>query len=150
MPIGAESGHPQALIVLGMGKLGGGELNLSSDIDLFFTYPESGTTINGRSQISNQEFFIKAGQSVIRYLDAPTADGFVFRVDMRLRPYGDSGPLVCNFDSLELYYQEQGRDWERLCLNEGPANNRCPGSERGFKRASECFCLSSLYRFWGD
>ncbi len=116
MPIGAESGHPQALIILGMGKLGGGELNLSSDIDLIFTYPESGTTINGRSQISNQEFFIKAGQSVIRYLDAPTADGFVFRVDMRLRPYGDSGPLVCNFDSLELYYQEQGRDWERYAL----------------------------------
>lgn len=115
-PFGAESGALQELVVLGMGKLGGEELNLSSDIDLIFTYPESGVTRGGRSSISNQEFFIKVGQSIIRYLDAPTVDGFVFRVDMRLRPYGDSGVLVSNFDSLELYYQEQGRDWERYAL----------------------------------
>src|SRR6056300_1086108 len=116
VPIGADTGEIQTLAVLGMGKLGGRELNLSSDIDLIFTYPESGTTQGGRNEISNQEFFIKVGQSFIRYLDAPTVDGFVFRVDMRLRPYGDSGPLVCNFDSLELYYQEQGREWERYAL----------------------------------
>ena len=116
VPVGADTGEIQTLAVLGMGKLGGRELNLSSDIDLIFTYPESGTTQGGRNTISNQEFFIKVGQSFIRYLDAPTVDGFVFRVDMRLRPYGDSGPLVCNFDSLELYYQEQGREWERYAL----------------------------------
>lgn len=116
IPMGAYSHQPQALVVLAMGKLGGGELNLSSDIDLIFCYPEPGVTEGGRTQVSNQEFFIKAGQSVIRYLDAVTADGFVFRVDMRLRPYGDSGALVSNYDALELYYQEQGREWERYAL----------------------------------
>lgn len=116
VPMGAYSHQPQTLVVLAMGKLGGGELNLSSDIDLIFCYPEPGVTEGGRTEVSNQEFFIKVGQSVIRYLDAPTADGFVFRVDMRLRPYGDSGALVSNYDALELYYQEQGREWERYAL----------------------------------
>jgi len=116
IPIGAYSKQPQALVVLAMGKLGGAELNLSSDIDLIFCYPEPGVTEGGRTEVSNQEFFIKVGQSVIRYLDAVTADGFVFRVDMRLRPYGDSGALVSNYDALELYYQEQGREWERYAL----------------------------------
>lgn len=115
-PIGRDSGTRQELVVLGMGKLGGRELNLSSDIDLIFTYPESGQTEGGRNEVSNQEYFIKVGQTVIRLLDAVTADGFVFRVDMRLRPYGDSGALVSNYDSLEIYYQEQGREWERYAL----------------------------------
>ena len=116
VPVGAHSGQRQELVVLGMGKLGGRELNLSSDIDLIFTYPESGNTEGGRNEISNQEYFIKVGQAIIRYLDAVTADGFVFRVDMRLRPYGDSGALVSSFDSLELYYQESGREWERYAM----------------------------------
>ena len=116
IPMGAYSNQPQTLVVLAMGKLGGGELNLSSDIDLIFCYPEPGVTEGGRTEVSNQEFFIKVGQSVIRYLDALTADGFVFRVDMRLRPYGDSGALVSSYDALELYYQEQGREWERYAL----------------------------------
>ncbi len=106
----------QSMIVLGMGKLGADELNLSSDIDLIFVYPDSGCTRDGKREISNQEFFIKLGQKVIQTLDNVTADGFVFRVDMRLRPYGDSGPLVMSFNAIENYYQSQGREWERYAM----------------------------------
>jgi len=115
-PIGAESGTHQQLIVLAMGKLGARELNVSSDIDLIFVFPEAGKTDNGSTSISNQEFFTKLGQALINALDQVTVDGFVFRVDMRLRPYGDSGALVSNFNALEQYYQDQGRDWERYAL----------------------------------
>lgn len=115
-PIGKYDAKPQPMIVLGMGKLGGGELNISSDIDLIFCYPESGQTEGGRTQISNQEFFVKLGQKIIGGLDNTTMDGFVFRVDMRLRPYGQSGALVLNFDSMEEYYQTQGREWERYAM----------------------------------
>ena len=115
-PIGADSGNVQNLVTLAMGKLGAGELNLSSDIDLIFVYPESGQTEGGRKSVSNQEYFIKVGQRVITLLDKVTVDGFVFRVDMRLRPYGDSGPLVMNFSAFEAYYQDQGRDWERYAM----------------------------------
>ena len=118
-PIGKHSKTEQRLLVLGMGKLGAYELNLSSDIDLIFCYPESGATTgdaNGRRDLSNQEFFIKLGQKLIAALDNQTIDGFVFRTDMRLRPYGQSGPLVMNFDSMEEYYQSQGRDWERYAM----------------------------------
>ncbi len=114
-PMGRNSGKEQTMLVLGMGKLGAYELNLSSDIDLIFTYPESGDT-TGPKVISNQEFFVKLGQKLIQALDKPTADGFVFRTDMRLRPYGQSGPLVMNFASMEEYYQDQGRDWERYAM----------------------------------
>ncbi len=115
-PIGAISGSHQQLIVLAMGKLGAGELNVSSDIDLIFVFPEAGKTDNEAASISNQEFFTKLGQALISALDQVTVDGFVFRVDMRLRPYGDSGALVSNFVALEQYYQQQGRDWERYAL----------------------------------
>lgn len=115
-PIGKHSGQPQPLVVLGMGKLGGYELNVSSDIDLIFAYPEGGETEGGRKSISNQEFFLKLGQKVIVSIDNTTGDGFVFRVDMRLRPYGESGALVLNFDAMEEYYQTQGRDWERYAM----------------------------------
>ena len=114
-PIGKTSGNEQQMLVLGMGKLGAYELNLSSDIDLIFTYPESGET-SGPKVITNQEFFVKLGQKLIQALDKHTADGFVFRTDMRLRPYGQSGPLVMNFASVEEYYQDQGRDWERYAM----------------------------------
>jgi glutamate-ammonia-ligase adenylyltransferase len=114
-PLGRESGRPQDLVVVAMGKLGGGELNLSSDIDLLFTYPEGGETDASRN-LDNQEFFLRLGRKLIRALDQHTADGFVFRVDMRLRPYGDSGPLVAHFDALADYYQTQGRDWERYAM----------------------------------
>ncbi len=111
-PIGAESGAAQKLIVVGMGKLGGGELNASSDIDLVFVYPEAGTT-DGAKPIANQEFFERLGRKVIATLDEATAEGFVFRVDMRLRPYGDGGPLCSSFVALESYLIAQGRTWER-------------------------------------
>ncbi|QIB52997.1 MULTISPECIES: bifunctional [glutamate--ammonia ligase]-adenylyl-L-tyrosine phosphorylase/[glutamate--ammonia-ligase] adenylyltransferase [Pseudomonas] len=112
----APTGEPQHMVVLGMGKLGAQELNLSSDIDLIFAYPDAGETRGGRRSLSNQEFFIRVGQRLIRALDTITVDGFVFRVDMRLRPYGDSGALVFSFDALEQYYQSQGRDWERYAM----------------------------------
>jgi glutamate-ammonia-ligase adenylyltransferase len=114
-PIGESSATPQRMVVIGMGKLGAHELNLSSDIDLIFAYPEQGETAGERS-LSNREFFVRVGQRLIKSLDAVTRDGFVFRVDMRLRPYGDSGALALNFDAMELYYQDQGRDWERYAM----------------------------------
>ena len=114
-PIGEASGAPQRMVVIGMGKLGALELNLSSDIDLIFAYPEQGETAGLRS-LSNREFFVRVGQRIIKSLDAVTRDGFVFRVDMRLRPYGDSGALALNFDAMELYYQDQGREWERYAM----------------------------------
>ena len=102
----------QPLIVVGMGKLGGGELNFSSDIDLIFLFPEHGET-DGPRPMANEEFFTRVGQMLVRLLDAPTADGFVFRVDLRLRPFGASGPLVASFASFEDYLLRHGRDWER-------------------------------------
>lgn len=114
-PVNA-AGEPQPLLILGMGKLGGGELNFSSDIDLIFTWPENGATTGGRRELDNAQFFTRLGQRLIKVLDQPTAEGFVYRVDMRLRPFGDSGPLVLSFAALEDYYQEQGRDWERYAM----------------------------------
>ncbi|MEO8674926.1 MAG: bifunctional [glutamate--ammonia ligase]-adenylyl-L-tyrosine phosphorylase/[glutamate--ammonia-ligase] adenylyltransferase [Casimicrobiaceae bacterium] len=105
-------GIAQQLVVLGMGKLGGGELNVSSDVDLVFVYPDEGET-DGARPLSNQEFFDRLGRRVVGALDDVTADGFVFRVDMRLRPYGESGPLTVPFAALEQYLITQGRAWER-------------------------------------
>ena len=116
VPMGKYSKEPQQLIVLAMGKLGARELNVSSDIDLIFAFPEGGYTDHEKRPISNEEFFTKVGQGVISALDQLTPEGFVFRVDMRLRPYGESGALVHNFTALEEYYQDQGRDWERYAL----------------------------------
>ncbi len=115
-PTGRRSGLPQQMVVLGMGKLGAVELNLSSDIDLIFAYPEGGETVGMKRSLDNQEFFIRLGQRLIKALDPMTVDGFVFRVDMRLRPYGSSGALVLSFNALEQYYQDQGRDWERYAM----------------------------------
>ena len=115
-PIGQRSGEPQPMVILGMGKLGAVELNLSSDIDLIFAYPEGGETVGAKRPLDNQEFFIRLGQRLIKALDPMTVDGFVFRVDMRLRPYGSSGALVLSFNALEQYYQDQGRDWERYAM----------------------------------
>jgi len=108
----SADGAAQSLIVLGMGKLGGAELNFSSDIDLVLLFPESGET-DRRRPISNEEFFTRLARQLIRLLDAVTPDGFVFRVDLRLRPFGESGPLVASFASFENYLQQHGRDWER-------------------------------------
>ncbi|MDO9622560.1 MAG: bifunctional [glutamate--ammonia ligase]-adenylyl-L-tyrosine phosphorylase/[glutamate--ammonia-ligase] adenylyltransferase [Pseudomonas sp.] len=115
-PVGRRSGQVQHMVILGMGKLGAHELNLSSDIDLIFGYPEGGETEGVKRPLDNQEFFIRLGQRLIKALDAITVDGFVFRTDMRLRPYGSSGSLVFSFNALEQYYQDQGRDWERYAM----------------------------------
>lgn len=108
----SASGGELELVVVAMGKLGGGELNFSSDVDLVFLFPEAGQT-DGRHSITAEEYFTRLGQALIRLLDAPTEDGFVFRVDMRLRPFGESGPLVASFGAFEDYLQQHGRDWER-------------------------------------
>jgi glutamate-ammonia-ligase adenylyltransferase len=115
---------PQPMLILGMGKLGGGELNFSSDIDLIFTYPAVGVTTGGKKSLENQQFFTKLAQKLITALDQITADGQVYRVDMRLRPFGDSGPIVMHFDAMEDYYQEQGRDWERYAMLKASILNR--------------------------
>ncbi len=107
-----EAGEAQCLVVLGMGKLGGGELNFSSDIDLIFLFPDKGATVGSRS-IDNEDFFTRLGRLVIRILGERTVEGIVFRVDMRLRPFGDSGPLAVSAAFLDNYLQTHGRDWER-------------------------------------
>ena len=108
----SPAGAALELTILAMGKLGGRELNFSSDIDLVFLFPEHGDT-DGRRSIANEEFFTRLGQLIIRLLDAQTADGFVYRVDLRLRPFGDSGPLVASLGAFEDYLEKHGRDWER-------------------------------------
>ncbi len=116
IPIGAESCMPQQLIVLGMGKLGGGELNVSSDIDLIFVYPEDGETRTDspeQKSLSNHEFFTRLGKRLIKDISELTEDGFTFRVDMALRPNGGSGPLAASFGMVEEYLMIQGREWER-------------------------------------
>ena len=122
----AASGEVQRLTVFALGKLGGRELNLSSDVDLIFAYPEDGQTSSG---VRNQQFFIRVGQGIIDLLHPVTVDGFVFRVDMRLRPYGTSGPLVMHFGAMQKYFESQGRSWERYALIKARA---CAGdTERG-------------------
>ncbi|HEX8957799.1 MAG TPA: bifunctional [glutamate--ammonia ligase]-adenylyl-L-tyrosine phosphorylase/[glutamate--ammonia-ligase] adenylyltransferase, partial [Burkholderiaceae bacterium] len=115
-PVGEESGAVQEMIVIGMGKLGGRELNTSSDIDLIFLYGEEGMTRvdqDGQRQLSNHEFFTRLGKRLIGALSEITAEGYVFRVDMALRPNGASGPLVASLAMLEEYFVVQGREWER-------------------------------------
>ena len=107
------------LMVVGMGKLGGLELNLSSDIDLIFLYEHEGETVGGPKSLSNHEWFTRMGKHLIKLLSEHDANGFVFRVDMRLRPNGDSGPLVCSLDMLEEYLLVQGREWERYAWIKG-------------------------------
>ncbi len=113
-PVGANQ-RPAPLVVIAMGKLGARELNFSSDIDLIFAYPEAQPG-HKRGALSAEEYFTRLGQSLIRALSHQDQEGFVFRVDMRLRPYGSAGALVCSFDALEDYYQSQGREWERYAM----------------------------------
>jgi [glutamine synthetase] adenylyltransferase / [glutamine synthetase]-adenylyl-L-tyrosine phosphorylase len=112
IPAGKTSNRKQSLLVVAMGKLGGRELNASSDIDLIFAYPEDGET-NGKKSISNHEFFARLGRKLIASLSDYTVDGYVFRVDMRLRPHGENSPLAISFDMLDEYFKTQGREWER-------------------------------------
>jgi len=111
-PAGAD-GLQKYLVVFGMGKLGARELNFSSDIDLIFAYTEAGRTKGKSKSISNEEFFVLLCRRLLNVIGTTTPDGLVFRVDMRLRPFGESGPLVMSFDNMEAYYQRQGREWER-------------------------------------
>lgn len=116
VPVGEDSGAEQELIVLGMGKLGGFELNVSSDIDLIFVYAEDGETrisTPEQRQLSNHEFFIRLGKKLIHAISEIEEDGFTFRVDMALRPNGKSGPLAASFNMVEEYFIVQGREWER-------------------------------------
>jgi glutamate-ammonia-ligase adenylyltransferase len=107
------NGERQHLVVVGLGKLGGEELNFSSDVDLIFAYPHSGETVGIPKPMANEEFFLRLCRSLIKVLSQPSPEGIVFRVDTRLRPFGDNGPLVMSFDGMEHYYQDQGREWER-------------------------------------
>jgi glutamate-ammonia-ligase adenylyltransferase len=118
-PRGEDGDAAQSLVVIAMGKLGARELNFSSDVDLIFCYPEDGVTRGRRRGMSNQQFFIELGQQLIKVLSEITDDGFVFRIDMRLRPFGESGPLAVSFDALEDYYQSHGRPWERYAMVRG-------------------------------
>lgn len=116
------------LMVVGMGKLGGLELNLSSDIDLIFLYEHEGETTGGPKSLSHHEWFTRMGKRLIKLLAEHDANGFVFRVDMRLRPNGDSGPLACSLDMLEEYLLVQGREWERYAWIKGRLIAPLPGS----------------------
>ena len=111
VPRGAD-GRPLEMTILGMGKLGGGELNFSSDIDLVFLFPEHGET-DGARPLEHEEYYTRASRRVAQLLGTVTAEGFVYRVDLRLRPFGESGPQVVSFDAFEDYLQQHGRDWER-------------------------------------
>ena len=140
----------QEFIVIGMGKLGGYELNVSSDIDLIFAYECEGETlaVAGENKISNQDFFTKLAKKVISVLDEITEDGFVFRVDMRLRPFGSEGVLVSNLDALEDYYQNNGREWERYAWIKGRAI--CPKASVGVHGSVEKLLRPFIFRKYLD
>lgn len=144
-PVNSQSVE-QRLLVLAMGKLGGKELNFSSDIDLIFTYPESGDTVGAVRSVTNQKFFQRLGQRLIAALHQVTADGFAYRVDMRLRPFGDSGPLVMSFNAFEEYYQNQGRDWERYAM----VKARALGGTADTRRELEQMLRPFIYRRYVD
>jgi len=112
----AADGSKQRLAILGLGKLGARELNFSSDVDLIFAYPKAGDARGAKESLSNDEFFSRLCRRLIKGIGQPTADGFVPRVDARLRPFGESGPLAMDFEAMEQYYQQQGREWERYAL----------------------------------
>ncbi|HET6805948.1 MAG TPA: bifunctional [glutamate--ammonia ligase]-adenylyl-L-tyrosine phosphorylase/[glutamate--ammonia-ligase] adenylyltransferase [Frateuria sp.] len=107
-----EDGALQRLVVIGFGKLGGAELNFSSDIDLVLAYPQAGQS-DGTRSLDNSEYFVRLGRQLVRLLNEPTDDGICARVDLRLRPFGNAGRLALSFAAMEQYYQSEGRDWER-------------------------------------
>lgn len=110
-----SDGTPFNLVVLGMGKLGAYELNFSSDIDLILAFAEHGE-LKDRQETAYSEFFTRIVHALVKILDTFTEDGFVFRTDIRLRPFGDSGPVIMSFDGMENYYQTQAREWERYAM----------------------------------
>ncbi len=147
VPHSGSDDQPQHMVILGMGKLGGSELNFSSDIDLVFAYPEQGVTTGGRREIENQLFFTKAAQNLIALINQPTADGLVYRVDMRLRPFGEDGQLVVSFAAMENYYVQHGRSWERYAM----VKARVLGSYcEGFGRELMLMLRPFVYRRYFD
>ena len=143
---GTPDASPDAgLVVLAMGKLGGGELNFSSDVDLVFLFPEGGET-TGPSPLAHEEFYARQGRLLIRFLDAATDDGFVHRVDMRLRPFGDSGPLVASFAAFEDYLQSHGRDWERYAY----VKARAVTGQQRFASVADGVLRAFVYRRYLD
>jgi len=115
VPVSTE-GKQQNIVVIGLGKLGARELNFSSDVDLILAFPEPGVTKDKATVISNEEFFIRLSQNFLKIFSDTSTDGVLFRVDLRLRPFGENGPLVLNFNAMEYYYTSQGREWERYAL----------------------------------
>ena len=109
-------GSPARVVALAFGKLGGEELNYSSDIDLMFVYDSDGETVGRRSGIANAEFFARVVTEVVRLLSSHTDRGFAYRIDLRLRPEGQRGPLVRSMASTLSYYDTMGRTWERQAL----------------------------------
>ena len=144
-----RNGQPQRLLIIGMGKLGGRELNVSSDVDYIFVYPEEGDTAGPKS-IENYDFFTRLGKRVIAALGELTADGQVFRVDMRLRPNGDSGPLVCSLDALENYFIAQGREWERYAWIKGRTMNDGDNLQPGWVTAMQKIARPFVFRKYLD
>ncbi len=140
-----KMGEAQSLIVLAMGKLGAGELNFSSDIDLIFAFRDDGT-LEDRRETSYGEFYTRLAQSLVKVLDNHTPEGFVFRVDTRLRPFGDSGPLVMSFSAMEAYYQSQAREWERYAMVKG----RVIAGDREAGIALESFLVPFVFRRYLD
>jgi len=144
-------GGPQRMTVLGMGKLGAWELNFSSDIDLIFAYEREGV-LSDRRETSYGEFYTRLAQSLVKLLDEPTVDGFVFRVDTRLRPFGDSGPLVMSFDAMEHYYQTQAREWERYAMVKARVVAGDPGAGQRLEKILHPFVYRRYldYRAFGE
>jgi glutamate-ammonia-ligase adenylyltransferase len=127
-------GNPLRLVVFGMGKLGARELNFSSDIDLIFAYPRRGET-RGDKPVPSEVFFTRLCRRLIHVIGANTEDGFVFRVDTNLRPFGEGGPVVMNFEAMADYYLEQGREWERYAwIKARPVAGDCAAGERLLER----------------
>ncbi len=144
-----SQGQPQRLIVIGMGKLGGRELNVSSDVDYIFVYPEEGHTAGPRV-IDNYDFFTRLGRRLIAALNDLTDEGQVFRVDMRLRPNGDSGPLVGSLDALENYFIAQGREWERYAWIKGRIMNTGANAQPAWMEALRRIAHPFVYRKYLD
>ncbi|MDR3298959.1 MAG: bifunctional [glutamate--ammonia ligase]-adenylyl-L-tyrosine phosphorylase/[glutamate--ammonia-ligase] adenylyltransferase [Candidatus Accumulibacter sp.] len=146
-------GQPQRLLVVGMGKLGGRELNVSSDVDYIFVYPEDGETAgvpDGGKRIEAFDFFTRLGKRLIAALGEITGDGQVFRVDMRLRPNGDSGPLVVSIASLEYYFVSQGREWERYAWIKARVMNAGDNLQAEWLNALERVVRPFVYRKYLD
>jgi len=152
VPLDPATGRPQEMLIIGMGKLGGRELNVSSDIDLIMLYGDEGET-PGRRKISHHEFYGRVTQRMMPVLSEPDANGQVFRTDLRLRPDGDSGPLAWSLDSLENYLVAQGREWERYAwLKARPIDCRAfEGSDPSGQLAQlEALRMPFVYRKYFD